>query len=151
SFVRRVPNADGSVKYIQVEGGVDGGNSGGAVIDTNGDVVAVVVAELRGTNMKFVIPSEYVLHLLQGRVLRVTPGQAVKSSGGIKQSLTAQFADPMPRLRKVAAEVGAGKPGSIRPASAGAPPARPGDGQRVVAELPHDTNRPPPLGEAYTA
>ena len=44
----RIFNKDGSVKYIQVEGGVDHGNSGGAAVDTNGNVVAVVVAERRG-------------------------------------------------------------------------------------------------------
>src|SRR5206468_4234304 len=71
----RIFKKDGSVKYISAEGGVDGGNSGGAVVDTNGNVCCVVVAGSTISNMRFFIPSEYVVHLLLGRVLKVIPGQ----------------------------------------------------------------------------
>lgn len=48
SISGRILNKDGSVKYLQIEGGVDPGNSGGAAVDTNGNLVAVVVAQARG-------------------------------------------------------------------------------------------------------
>src|SRR5581483_8996259 len=110
-------NKDGySVKYIQVEGGADPGNSGGAVVDTNGNVSAVLVAGDPRSNMRWVIPSEYVLHLLHGRVLKLVPGQAVTSGGGVKQPLRANVADPLKRLTKVTADVWVGKAGTkVRP------------------------------------
>src|SRR3712207_6909903 len=49
-------------KYIQVEGGADPGNSGGAVVDTNGNVSAVLVAGDPSSNMRFVIPSRSEEH-----------------------------------------------------------------------------------------
>jgi S1-C subfamily serine protease len=147
----RVMTSEGSVKYIQVEGGADPGNSGGAVIDTNGEVVAVLVAGVPTTNMRFVIPSEYVLHLLHGRVLRLLPGQAVRSGGASRQPITAQIADPMRRLRRVTAEVWAGKPGKVRPATDRPPDPANGDTPHLTAELAYNADRVPPLGESHTA
>ncbi len=154
----RMFNKDGSVKYVQVEGGADPGNSGGAVVDTNGNVVAVLVAGDPSTNMRFVIPSEYVIHLLHGRVLRLVPGQAVASGGGIKQPIITQIADPMKRIQKISAEVWAGtkpdpKKGEkpIRPASDKQPAPLPGDGPRATAALPYDANKAVALGESHTA
>ncbi|HEX4588743.1 MAG TPA: trypsin-like peptidase domain-containing protein [Gemmataceae bacterium] len=157
SVSRRILNNDGSVKYIQVEGGADHGNSGGPVIDTNGNVVAVLVAGIPGTNIRFVIPSEYVIHLLQGRILKVMPGQAVLSGGGIKETLTAMVADPLKRLRAVEADVFVGrKPDRakgekpIRPAPEKQPKTQEGDGPRSTFSFPYDTNQQVQLGEAYT-
>jgi predicted Zn finger-like uncharacterized protein len=154
----RFNNKDGSVKFIQLEGGVDPGNSGGAVVDTSGHVVAVVVAEMSGTNIKFAIPSEYASLLLQGRVLRIIPGQAIKSGGGARQPLTAMIADPMRRLRKVTAEVWAGpkpdpKKGEkpVRPAAEQEPAPLPGDSAIARADLNYDPDRQTQLGESHTA
>ena len=158
SVAGRIFNKDGSVKYIQIEGGVDHGNSGGAAVDTNGNVVAVVVAEAPGTNMKYVIPSEYVIHLLLGRVFKVIPGQAVGSLGSSHQPIVATIADPLNRLRKVDAEVFAGPKPDLKkgekPIRAGGdrlPPPQPGDGPRTVAALEYDTNKQLRLGDAYSA
>jgi predicted Zn finger-like uncharacterized protein len=158
SVARRVPNKDGSVKYIQVEGGADPGNSGGAVIDTNGNVVAVLVAGKPTSNIRFVIPSEYVIHLLQGRILKVLPGQSVLSGGGIRQPITAMVADPLKRLRSVEADVFVGrKPDpakgerSIRPAPEKDPQPVEGDGPRATVSLTYDPDKTVQLGEAYRA
>src|SRR5207245_9993505 len=123
--------SDGSVKYIQVEGGADPGNSGGAAVATNGNVNAVLVAGDSRTSMRWVIPSEYVMHLLHGRVLMMMPRQAVASGGTIKQPFTALIADPLKRLKKVTGEFWVGKPGKVRPAPAsGQPQMAAGDGER---------------------
>jgi predicted Zn finger-like uncharacterized protein len=142
--------ADGSVKYIQVEGGADPGNSGGAVVDTNGNVSAVLVAGDPKGNMRWVIPSEYVIHLLRGRIQKVMPGQAVKS-GGIKQPFTALIADPLKRLRQVTADVWAGKPGKVRPAADRRPEAQEGDTPHATVSLTPDATKLPALGENQIA
>ena len=154
----RIPNEDGSIKFIQVEGGVDGGNSGGAVVDTNGNVVAIVDAELRGTNMKFVIPSEYAVHLLLGRILKVMPGQAISSGPTSRLPLAALIADPLKRLRRVEADIFVGrKPDTakgettFRPASDGEPAKLDGDGPASTVQLEYDPNQRLPLGEPYKA
>ena len=154
----RIFNKDGSVKYISAEGGVDGGNSGGAVVDTNGNVCCVVVAGSTASNMRFFIPSEYVVHLLLGRVLKIIPGQAVASGGMIRQPIIATIADPLQRLRKVDAEVWTGaKPNDAKgekPLRAGGdhePEGRPGDGPRAVATLAYDPAKTLALGEAHRA
>lgn len=155
----RIFNKDGdSVKYIQIEGGVDPGNSGGAAVDTNGNVVAVVVAQAPGTNMKYIIPSEYVIHMLLGRLLKIVPGQAISSGGNIKLPITAQVVDPIRRLRKVDAEVWVGakpdaakKQKSIRPSSEHPPTALEGDGPRAVATLDYDANAKLSLGASHHA
>lgn len=151
----RVYNKDGSVKYIQVEGGVDGGNSGGAVVDTNGNVSAVVVAGHTTANIKFVIPSEYVMHLLAGRILRVIPGQAVVSGSSIKQPLRTMVTDPLKRIRSVSVDVWPGlKPEkglAIRAATATPPQPMEGDGAHVSATLNYNPDEPVKIGEAHPA
>lgn len=151
----RMYNKDGSVKYIQVEGGADPGNSGGAAVDTNGNVSAVVVAQMPGTNMKYVIPSEYVMHLLAGRILRVIPGQAVVSGSMIKQPIRAMIADPMKRIRSVSVDVWPGlKPEAgfaIRAATATPPQAMDGDGSHVTANLNYNPDEPVKIGEPHPA
>ena len=149
---------DGSVKYIQVEGGVDGGNSGGAVVDTSGHVVAIVVAEARGTQIKFVIPSEHALHLLQGRILKIVPGQAVGSGGAVKQSLAAMVADPMKRIDKITADFWSGpKPNAskgelmMRPATDREPLPVAGDANKVTVPVSYNPSLPVGLGESQTA
>ncbi len=158
SIAGRIFNKDGSVKYLQIEGGVDHGNSGGAAVDTNGNVVAVVVAEAPGTNMKFIIPSEYVIYLLLGRVLKVVPEQAVGSLGSVRQPIVTAIADPLNRLRRVDADVWTGvKPDLAKgekPIRAGGdrePDQKEGDGQRVTATLEYDVNKVLKLGDAHIA
>jgi predicted Zn finger-like uncharacterized protein len=160
SVSRRVLNHDGSVKYIQAEGGADPGNSGGPVVDTNGNVVAVLVAGKPGTTIRFVIPSEYVIQLLHGHVYKVMPGQAVSSGVGIRQPLTALVADPLRRLRSVEADIFVGKKPngakgekSVRdaPPAGKEPQAQDGDGPRTTVALNYDAEHDVPLGDAFRA
>jgi predicted Zn finger-like uncharacterized protein len=154
----RMFNDDGSVRYIQVEGGADPGNSGGAAVDTNGHVTAILVAGDPGSNMRWVIPSEYAIHLLLGRVLKVVPGQSIMSGGQVQQPITALVADPLKRIRKVEADVFVGKKPNpakgdavVRPAPEGAPQPQEGDGPRATMLLSIDPNEKIKLGEPYTA
>jgi predicted Zn finger-like uncharacterized protein len=150
--------SDGSVKFIQVEGGVDGGNSGGAVVDTSGYVVAIVDAEMPGTNIKFVIPVEYAHNLLLGRIQRLIPGQAIASGGGAKQTLTAVVADPMKRIAKITADVWTSpKPDSkkgelsMRPAADREPSPVAGDANKTSVAVKYDPNQHVELGDSHMA
>src|SRR5262249_6360146 len=62
---------DGYLDKIQVNGGMHPGNSGGPVVDVQGKVVGVAVAGIRGTQINFAIPSEYVQIILRGRISEV--------------------------------------------------------------------------------
>jgi predicted Zn finger-like uncharacterized protein len=149
----RIMNKDGSVKYLETEGGADHGNSGGAVMDTNGNVVAILVAGLGGigSTLRFVIPSEYATYLLQGRILRMTPGPASTSGGGIIQPISVQIADPLKRIRRVTADVWPGKPGPMRPAATSQPTPQEGDGPRANLDFAYDPNQRIELGASLNA
>ena len=65
----------------------------------------VLVAGFPGTNLRFSIPTEYVIFLLQGRMLEIIPAQPYMAGDKIMQPLTALIADPMKRLKTVFAQV----------------------------------------------
>ena len=108
--------------------------------------------------MKFIIPSEYVIHLLLGRVLKVVPGQAVNSGGGVRQPIMAAIADPLKRLRQVDAEIFIGaKPNAakgekpIRASGNREPEPKEGDGPKIVTALNYDPTKQVTIGDSYTA
>ncbi|HJW75583.1 MAG TPA: trypsin-like peptidase domain-containing protein, partial [Thermoleophilia bacterium] len=51
---------------VQVDAGINGGNTGGPVIDERGAVVGVAVIRGQGTNVSLVVPGEAVRDLLRG-------------------------------------------------------------------------------------
>lgn len=148
----RVFFTNGGVKYVQVEGGADHGNSGGAVFDNAGYVRTVLVAGIPETNMRFTIPSEYAVYLLQGRILNVVPGQPYNAGAGARMPITAHIADPMHRIKKVTLEVWAGDKGSnIRPMSDRRPSPLAGDSSRSEAELAYEADQVVRLGASRPA
>jgi S1-C subfamily serine protease len=147
---RMADSRNGSIKRVQIEGGVDPGNSGGMIVDTAGNVRGIVVEQRPGTNMKFVIPSEYAVYLLRGRVFALTPGQPYKVGGAVKQPLAVKVLDPLKRIKVLALEMWAGPPGTkFRPAADKAPAAVPGDGNRWSVALPYDSEKPVKLGDPH--
>ena len=152
----RVLNKLGIVKYLQVEGGADPGNSGGAVLDTNGDVVGVLAAENVNSNMNFVVPSEYVTNLLQGRVLEVFIADTYRWNGSTRTKVSTLIANPTGRFNGLTLEVwtspapALSHPGearnarlAVRPASKVAPIPLPGDGPIVATKLDYDPEQVP--------
>lgn len=63
---------DGQLEAIQVDASLNPGNSGGPVIDTNGQVVGVVVAGIVGTGVNFVIPISHVNRFLKNNPVVLT-------------------------------------------------------------------------------
>jgi len=101
---------------VQLEGGMDPGNSGGPVIDSKGQVVGVAVAGIRGTTINFAIPGEKVHNILNGRITRMTLGQPYRDGAQTRLPVTLRLADPLGRVRQVALDVWSGAPGAPRPA-----------------------------------
>jgi S1-C subfamily serine protease len=68
SSLRKYPGRD-DLKEVQVNGGMQPGNSGGPVVDTSGHVVGVAVSIIQGTQINFAIPGEHVHSFLHERGL----------------------------------------------------------------------------------
>jgi S1-C subfamily serine protease len=66
SSLRKFDGTD-QLKEVQVNGGMQPGNSGGPVVNTRGHVVGVAVSIIRGTQINFAIPGEQVHGFLRDR------------------------------------------------------------------------------------
>lgn len=120
----------GRLSQVQVNGGMNPGNSGGPVIDTRGVVVGVSVAIIRDTQINFAIPGELVREALDGRLNGSELGLAYQAEGQVQLPVKLTCLDPLNQIRSVKLEWWTGAPGEARPASAQAPPPQPGDGPR---------------------
>jgi S1-C subfamily serine protease len=93
----------GRLQKVQLEGGITSGNSGGPIVDAEGNVVSVVVSGLvRGgadTQLVFGVPTEYVFGLLAGRMSEVELGQAYRKDGKVHIPVTVECLDPFNRLK----------------------------------------------------
>ena len=152
TVVGRIAFKNGGARYVQLEGGADHGNSGGMIVDQAGYVRSVLDAGDPGTNMRFGIPSEYAVYLLQGRIVNLIPGQAYKSGDVVKQPLVASIVDPMKRIRKATVEMWAGSPSKVgRPASETRPQPEAGDSPRSQCDIAYNPDSPVKLGEPRLA
>ncbi len=92
----------GHLEAIQVDGDLNPGNSGGPIILKTGEVVAVSVATIMGTQISFAIPADQVSRLLKtGRVATVTMGKPRKKKGGYGIDVSITTVDPMRRMKKL--------------------------------------------------
>jgi S1-C subfamily serine protease len=108
SSLRR--DADGLLNQVQVNGGMDPGNSGGPVVDANGNVIGVAVAVIRNTALKFAIPGEVVQSVLNGRCSGIGVGEAVRKGDKIAIPVEVSAIDPMRRVRKICVDCWVGDP-----------------------------------------
>ena len=113
--------ADGSLFQIQVNGGIQPGNSGGPVVDTRGVVVGVAVALISGTQINFVVPGEKVLGIVNGRVQDTRLGHPYREGEQIKLPVRFACLDPLGRIRAVEVDIWKGPAGKQRPGSSRLP------------------------------
>lgn len=97
---------NGNLYSVQLQSNVVHGNSGGPIVDADGNVVAVAVrVDLdefgRFTGIAYGVPTEYVVGLLAGRVGEVEYGQPYKKGGKVHIPVTAHCLDPLERLKGV--------------------------------------------------
>ncbi len=125
----------GLLERIQVNGGMHPGNSGGPVVDSAGNVIGVSVAGIRGTQINFAVPADYVQMLLDGRLLSSTIGEPYNSEAGIRVPVQCACLDPFGRVDEVRVEVWSGRPGKDRPSALSPPKSEAGDGIKQVQRL----------------
>jgi predicted Zn finger-like uncharacterized protein len=135
SSVSALRKKGGVLDKVQVNGGMDPGNSGGPVVDNSGAVVGVAVSGIPGRQINFAIPGERVHTILNGRIAALGLGQPFLQGNRIAVPVTAEMIDPRNRIKQVALEVWAGNPPAnpnraFRPASSTPPTPEPGDSQR---------------------
>jgi S1-C subfamily serine protease len=121
---------DGQLSQIQVHGGMNPGNSGGPVTDTRGVLVGVSVAGIRGTQINFAIPADFVTAILNGRVEESAVGEPYLENSRPMLPVRLTCLDPLNRIRDVRVEVWTGKPGKPRSPATAAPRPEDGDGPR---------------------
>jgi S1-C subfamily serine protease len=125
---------DGVLERIQTKGGMDPGNSGGPVVDTNGHLVGVSVAGMPGREINFAIPSDRVHGILHGRMRGFGIGHPIKKGDKIMAPVRIETIDPSGQIKEAGVEVWTGNPPAgadrTRPASSSPPAAQPGDSPR---------------------
>jgi S1-C subfamily serine protease len=135
----------GVLDKLQVQGDMQPGNSGGPVLDADGDVVGVCVSILRGTTINFAIPGDKVRRFLDGRLDDITLEAPVAGPGGLRVPVSVRVVDPLGRLRQAGVDYWVGKAGSARPGCRTPPQAQPGDSPRQTLAL--DLNKRAGRGE----
>jgi S1-C subfamily serine protease len=128
-------NGTDTVQQIQVNGGIHPGNSGGPVVNTEGKVVGVAVAGIRGTQINFAIPAPFVGDLSRGRVTESWLGEPYVKDDKATLPVKFTWLDPFAQVKEVRVEVWTGPAGNAPSASLTQPKARPGDGPRQTAKL----------------
>lgn len=95
----------GDPAFIQIDGDVNPGNSGGPVVDSRGRLVGVTVAKLRGTNIGMAIPLVELTRMLVGRVgnLEFRINRVVRDT--VEMDVRGSLIDPMDRVKSASLRV----------------------------------------------
>ncbi len=141
SYFGLASNEYGQPRSVKLESGANPGNSGGAVIDANAEVVGVVVAGTNGGSrsgnfITLCVPTEYVNGLVAGRVSTIEYGTPYRDKGKIRVPVTAQVLNPLKKTIEVKARTWIGDinakyraPGGFRPTG------EPNDADESTVEL----------------
>lgn len=89
----------GDPAFIQIDGDVNPGNSGGPVVDSRGRLVGVTVAKLKGTNIGMAIPKVELTRMLVGRVgnLEFRINRVIRDT--IEMDVRGSLIDPLDRVK----------------------------------------------------
>ena len=133
---------DGILAQVQVNGGMNPGNSGGPVVDSAGNVIGVAVAGIRNTQINFAIPGDAVRTVFNGRCSGISVGEAVRKGDQIAVAVDVSVIDPMRRISQFTVDSWAGDPGDVVPPSETPPaaPAPPAARQTTAVSLQADSS-----------
>jgi predicted Zn finger-like uncharacterized protein len=135
---------NGTLERIQVNGGMDPGNSGGPVVDGNGHVVGVAVSGYEGRLINFAIPGDRVHGILNGRISAIGIGMAFYAEDRrVGFPVNIEMIDPRHRIKEVALDVWTGNAPpprgvSYRSAADAQPAAEAGDSQHLRYQVPYE-------------
>ncbi len=80
--------AGGDLKQIQTDASVNPGNSGGAVVNSRGEVIGVVNMAIRGAAVNFAIPVHHLTRLLSTPDVAILPASIPRERAGQEIELT---------------------------------------------------------------
>jgi hypothetical protein len=98
-------NEQGDVRYVQIDGDVNPGNSGGPVVDSKGRLVGVAVAKLVGTNIGLAIPPSELAAMITGRVDQIVVRTVKVEESSAEVEIELVLIDPLHQIRKASARV----------------------------------------------
>ncbi len=125
-----------NIKQVQVNGGMHPGNSGGPLVDKDGNLIGIAVAAYAGTQLHLAIPTEILNTVLNGRIMNSVFEVPYRDGDKVKVPFHFEKADPLGHMKTIAIETWTGKPGPLRPSSSGKKPeALPDDSAVTVLEL----------------
>ncbi len=95
----------GDPAFIQIDGDVNPGNSGGPIVDSRGRLVGVTVAKLLGTNIGMAIPPVELSRVLMGRVgnLEFRVRRVVRNT--VEMDVQGSLIDPLDRVKSASLRV----------------------------------------------
>lgn len=96
-------NGEGEVVIVQLDGGLNPGNSGGPVIDAAGKLVGVAVAKVAGSEIGFAIPGARATRLLHPQSPRVKLEAGKYDRRSQTMQLSVQVHDPLGKVRELRA------------------------------------------------
>jgi Trypsin-like peptidase domain len=127
-----------SVSAVQLDGGMNPGNSGGPVVNEDSQVIGVAVSGVRGTAIGKAIPAESVGRFLNGRIVGSSADVPYRDGDKVMLPVTFDLIDPLGRLKNVEFQIWTGNPGPPRPASAKEPASRAGDSAKTRHKMLYD-------------
>ena len=90
----------GQVSLIQINGGIDPGNSGGPVVDERtGEAVGIAVAKISDSSVGFAIPATELSHMLDGRLGTIRLAMRKERRGLVELDVEATLLDPLKHVR----------------------------------------------------
>jgi hypothetical protein len=131
----------GQVSHVQINGGIDSGNSGGPVVDERtGEVVGIAVAKISNSSVGFAIPAAELSRMLDGRLGSIRFAMRRERRGLADPEVEATLFDPLKQVRSAEllyTTAGATPPGA-GPSADGSWPTLPG-ATSVTLELNQET------------
>jgi hypothetical protein len=80
---------------LQIDGGINHGNSGGPMVTEDGKLVGIAVAKFRGAdNIGFAIPKKSLSESIKGRAVSIQKKPTVRDAKGQSYSLQVDLMDP---------------------------------------------------------
>jgi S1-C subfamily serine protease len=96
STVTSLRRENGVLTKVQVNGGMHPGNSGGPVTDARGAVVGVSVSGIRGTQINFAIPGDFIRPVIERA--RANPGRLMPPGPVVQPDRPAPFRPAAPGM-----------------------------------------------------
>lgn len=99
--------ATDAAAVIQLDANVNPGNSGGPVLNSQGEVIGVVQAKVGGTQLGFAAPAHAIVNDLMGEVLSYDLALTGVNGQQHQYHFTGKLIDPFNRITKATVQLGA--------------------------------------------